>query len=294
MGAWSCSITGNDTAQDLIPEYQIAFYYYDVDTALEKIDEYVRTMFDEEDEEEWCCYYYSLADFMWKKGILTETVKNKALEMIDSGFGLEIWEESGKSVLKSRKKALQKFREKLLSQQPEKKKIRISLNIEEVFKPGEIVAFKLRTSDKSYIEKDSNFTEETFRKADGKYIVVRKIEDHISYYSQIVPEIANHWCVFQLYDKIFEQCPTIDDLKDIPYTKIANRINIHDKEKKPYFLCESKLFYFKKRDYHVLGKNIDGIPDKPVEFNDTEDIFFGINKPFYNIDTYLLDSITNI
>ena len=27
MGAWSTSITGNDTAQDLKSEYQAAFYY---------------------------------------------------------------------------------------------------------------------------------------------------------------------------------------------------------------------------------------------------------------------------
>lgn len=93
-GAWGASITGNDTAQDLISEYRAAFFYFDVETALKKIDEHVRNEgFDEADEEEWCNYYYSLADFMWKKGILTDSVKAKALEMIDSGFGLEAWAE---------------------------------------------------------------------------------------------------------------------------------------------------------------------------------------------------------
>ena len=72
LGAWNTSITGNDTAQDLISEYQAAFYYYDVNTALEKIDYYVRTEgLSEDDQEEWCNYYYSLADFMHKKGIST-------------------------------------------------------------------------------------------------------------------------------------------------------------------------------------------------------------------------------
>ena len=87
MGAWSTSISGNDTAWDLKSEYQAAFYYYDVETALQKIDEYVRTnMFTETDREEWCDYYYSLTDYMRRKGILAEKVRNTALEMIDSGF----------------------------------------------------------------------------------------------------------------------------------------------------------------------------------------------------------------
>ena len=128
MGAWNTSITGNDTAQDLISEYQAAFYYYDVNTALEKIDYYVRTEgLSEDDQEEWCNYYYSLADFMHKKGILTETVKEKILQMIDSGFGLELWAESGTKILNKRKKALEDFRNKICSPQPSKKKIRIDL-----------------------------------------------------------------------------------------------------------------------------------------------------------------------
>ena len=65
MGAWNVSITGNDTAQDLLSEYQAAFFYFDVETALSKIDAYARDEgLNESDEEEWCNYYYSLAMFM--------------------------------------------------------------------------------------------------------------------------------------------------------------------------------------------------------------------------------------
>ena len=108
MGAWSTSITGNDTASDLRMEYAAAFYKYDVEEALQKIDSYVRSeMFDESDPEEWCDYFYSLAHFMWKKGILTDAVRDKAVEMIDSDFGLELWAESGEKTLNSRKKKLE-------------------------------------------------------------------------------------------------------------------------------------------------------------------------------------------
>ena len=55
MGAWSASINGNDTAQDLKTEYQAAFFCNDVETALAKIDTYIRRDgYDESDEEEWC------------------------------------------------------------------------------------------------------------------------------------------------------------------------------------------------------------------------------------------------
>ena len=111
MGSWSAGVWGNDTAEDLKFEYQCAFYRYDPEEAVRRLDEYVRTSVgDESDTAEWCNYIYSLADFMWKKGILTEAVKTAAVSMIDSGFGLEAWEEGGKSVLAKRRKALEKLR----------------------------------------------------------------------------------------------------------------------------------------------------------------------------------------
>ena len=98
MGSWSAGVWGNDTAEDLKFEYQCAFYRYDPEEAVRRLDEYVRTSIgDESDTIEWCNYIYSLADFMWKKGILTEAVKTAAVSMIDSGFGLDEWEKSGKS-----------------------------------------------------------------------------------------------------------------------------------------------------------------------------------------------------
>ena len=79
MGSWSAGVWGNDTAEDLKFEYQCAFYRYDPEEAVRRLDEYVRTSIgDESDTIEWCNYIYSLADFLWKKGILTEAVKTAA------------------------------------------------------------------------------------------------------------------------------------------------------------------------------------------------------------------------
>lgn len=122
MGTWGVGIYSDDTAQDLRDEYICAFYKYSIDEALQKIDEYVRTMFDESDEQCWCAYRYSLADFMWKKGILTPEVRDCTINMIDSGFGLEDWEDAGKTVLRERKKSSKSFERSFFPNSPRPKR----------------------------------------------------------------------------------------------------------------------------------------------------------------------------
>lgn len=283
MGAWSVSITGNDTAQDMKSEYQAAFFYNEIDVALYKIDNYVRAMFDESDEEEWCNYYYSLADYIWSKGILTDEVKNKAVSLIDSGFGLELWAESGNSVLQKRKKALEIFKEKILSQQPSKKKIKVDLHMHSIFESGDIVAFQLKTSDKKYISNDCKFDNEFFDQVDGKYVVIRKLEDHISYTSQIEPSVRDIWAVFQLYGKIFDSCPCIDDLCKVPWASTG--------EPNGVFICESSMFYFKKRNYTIMGNIKQGLKQIIKNYRGNEHIFFGINESHYNAETLILNAI---
>lgn len=286
MGAWNTSITGNDTAQDLKTEYQAAFFYYDVDTALQKIDAYVRKEFcDESDEEEWCNYYYSLADFMWRKGILTDAVRDRAIQMIDGDFGLELWAEDEKT-LKQRKKALAAFREKLLSPQCEKKKIQVKLYLSSVFDVGDVVAFRLKTADKSYIPelygKKVCFDERYFKACDGKYVVARKVEDHISYRSKLVPDVADHWIIFQLYGKIFDECPTMEELSSVGWANTDDGNGV--------FLCESSLFYFKKRDFQIIGhdrNHMEGARQR------NSSIFFSVNAPHYNADTLLINAIVD-
>lgn len=294
MGSWGTGISGNDTAMDLRSEYQAAFYFFDVETALQKIDAYVRSEgFDESDEGEWCDYYYSLADFMWKKGILTEQVKVNALNMINSGFGLEIWEETGKAALKERKKVLEKFREKLCSEQPEKKKIKINLYMKSILEIGDVVAFQLQTSDKTYLSKEhskgwlkSHFEESFFRSCNGKWVVMRKAYDHISYRSSIVPEVCDIWPHFQLYKAVFDECPTLEMLKDIPWANTKYNCGYG------VFFTEGSLSYLKKRNYKVIGfsfENID-IEDK-LEIN-TDSFFFASPGDTYNADTIILNAIT--
>lgn len=289
MGAWSTSVTGNDTAQDLKSEYQAAFFCNDVETALQKLDAYVRENFDASDEEEWCNYVYSLADYMWKHGILTEEVKERAIFMIDTGFGLELWAESGEKVLNKRKKALADFRGKLLSPQPPKKKIKIDMHKNPIFETGDVVAIQLLTADKDYVE-NSCFSEDFFRKCHGKYVVMRKVTDEVSFISGVEPSVRDIWAVFQLYGKVFDTCPTMEDLQGVPIAETAKRLSTSQRweEAKGTFSCESSMFYFKKRNYQIIGKDITRLP---TMYYRTILIHFSFSRPWINADTDLLNAI---
>jgi hypothetical protein len=294
MGAWGVGIMSNDAAQDLKKEFQAAFSYYDVETALAKIDEYIRADgYNESDESDWCDYYYSLANFMWKKGILTDKVRDTAVNMIDTGFGLEIWVDEGEKTLNKRKKALSEFREMLLSPLPAKKKIKVDLYLDSVFDIGDYIAFQLQTKDKCYLADESSFDEDYFKLMDGKYVVIRKVKDHISYRSKMVPEVADHWIIYQLYCDFFDEIPDMSQLKDNNWAYKEGRIAYNDppNKKSYYFYCESSLFYFKKRGYKVIGNNKKGIEENIDANKMAHHLTLGTPSNRYNGDTYLIDSI---
>ncbi|MBQ8825840.1 MAG: hypothetical protein IJ007_01965 [Oscillospiraceae bacterium] len=284
MGSWSESVTGNDTAQDLRSEYTCAFFKYDVDEALRLIDNYVRTeMFDESDEEEWCNYIYSLADYMWKKGILTDEIKEKALGMIDSGFGLELWAESGEKILAKRKAALEAFRSKITSPMPAKKKIKPDVHLEPIFNDGDIVAVKLMTAGKTYTKEAQTLrelTQEQFESYDGKYILMQKIRTFSSWHSYIVPEINDYWAVFRLFDGVYDELPESIDISSLKDAAV-------DKNMNPLFTCESSMFYFKKRKYRVLGNFPDEVK-KYADKSNNANIFLGVNREWCNPDSTFL------
>lgn len=282
MGAWGAGITSNDTAQDLLNEYKAAFYYYDVDTAVKMIDQYVRTMFDETDEEEYAAYYYSLAEFMWKKGILTDDIKDRAVKMVDSDFGMALWTAEGGSTEKERRKALAKFRDTITSPQCAPKKIKIDYYMNDIFEDGEYVAFKLKTEGKPYTYRSDlrkGLTDEEFHELDGKYVVFQKIKSHVSCVSAIVPEVCDRWAVFRMFYGIFD---SPDDIK------INELEQVEFDSGNPFFSVESTMVHFKKRDCKVIGK---AAPPEETKSNVVQGIYLGINRPHYNADSNILSMI---
>ena len=243
MGSWSAGVWGNDTAEDLKSEYQCAFYRYDPEEAVRRLDEYVRTSVgDESDTIEWCNYIYSLADFMWKKGILTEAVKTAAVSMIDSGFGLDEWEKSGKSVLAKRRKALEKLRAQLLSPLPERKPIRPKIpKSEELFTDGDYIAVRLMTKDKP------------FHRLDGKYIIMQKVCTGTKRLSELVPEFVERDALFRLFDDVYDTFPSGIDTASLRPAKMITSYVSKDICITSLFLSESRMTFFRKRKAQIIG-----------------------------------------
>lgn len=299
MGAWNASINGNDTAQDLKQEYTCAFFYYsDVEEAVRKIVEYAASQqIDESDPEEYCDYVYSLADFMWKKGILTDDVRDRALKMIDAGFGLEIWEESGEKMLQKRKAVLEGFRKQLTSPMGERKKIRPNVHMKEIFEDGDLIAVKLMTEGKSYSKDAMRIKEilpEQYSGYDGKYVLMQKIGTRVSWRSSIVPEVRDCWAVFKLFDGIYDEIPKGIRLDELKEAHIAGTHKIT-----PYFVCESNMFYFKKRKCEVLGSfplpdEVIGLNESIVRFQyEAKSIYWGIYNDYNDPDSDLIASMGN-
>jgi len=286
MGTWDTGITGNDTARDLYTEYSAAFYKYDVEEAVQKIDHYIRTeMFDETDQEEWCNYIYSLADFMWKKGILTEAVRDHAIGMIDSGFGLDLWAEAGQKTLNARNKKLAEFREKLLSPQPPRKKIKPKIYPDRIFEDGDIIAIQLQTAGKPYAESQQRpMSEEDFHALDGKYVILQLGCCFASWTSRIAPEVKDYYACFRLFDGIYDELPQHIDASQLKEARIYVGSRLSSS-----FSCESSMFYFKRRNYRLLGNRKDLLTNfMPNEYGF---IFFSINTPWSNPDSQIVASI---
>ena len=224
---------------------------------------------------------------MWKKGILTESIKNKAIGMIDSGFGLDIWAEEGEKVLNSRKQKLAEFREKLLSPQPPKKKIKPNVYTERIFCDGDIVVVQLQTAGKPYtMDVVKPISEKEFQDLGGKYVLMQLIECYASWTSYIVPEVKDYWAKFRLFDGIYDMVPEEIDPETLKVALLCQGSRMSS-----VFTCESNLFYFKRRNYKVLSNRKDLLRD--VYTRSENHIFWSINKPWSNPDSDLVSAMGN-
>ena len=142
MGAWGTNLYQNDVAGDIKDSYinkQRAGK--NSQEALRELMEEDRVLFEDDDDK--YSAWFALADVMWKYGHLTEPVKNRALELIESEPVEEIW--VNKKEIKSRKAVLEKLKDKLLSELPPYKKIPVHKPFITDWKPGEIYLYQIKT-----------------------------------------------------------------------------------------------------------------------------------------------------
>lgn len=267
MAIMNPGIFGNDTASTLFSEYIAVFSRNAPELAVAKLDKYVRSEFRPED---WPDYVFSLAEFMWSRGILTDEVRDRAAALVDSGAGLLLWEEAEDAAYRARKSELQALRQRLFSPQPRRRKVRIRMHTKPVFCTGDVIALQLTTAGAIDMPDSllhlTGVNNEQFRSYDGKWIAIRKVEDHIGYSSVVEPIVRDIWPVFQLYGKIFDEKPSLADLKDVPWAD-TGRLSQTCDGSLGLFWTEGNLTHFRRRNFELLGNDTDGLIDAIGEWD---------------------------
>lgn len=262
MGAWSVSITGNDLAQDMRAEYSIAFSRHDPEEAVALLDAYMHrnTGSHDDNDGDWVDYRYSLTDFMWKKGVLYDALRDEVIGMIDRGAGLDLYDDE--KTLRKREKVLAEFRATLLSPQPERKPIRVSgIQTKSLFHTGDVIALQLMTAnapeETPQLKWDYSYDREEYLALDRHWIALRKVGDEISWHSQVDPSLGNLWPCFQLYAATFPTCPTIESLQGIPFAKTLQTQDGHT-----LFTSSNTMTWYRRRGATVIGQDMHDL-EKP-------------------------------
>lgn len=145
MGAWGTGLYQDDDTCDIKEEY---LNYLRIgktnEEALQEVISDNKEMI--KDDEIGPLFWLALADTQWKYGRLTNDIRDRALEVIDSGKDLERWKED-KKLFQKRKKVLEKLKEKLNTKQPSEKKIS-KIKFERVnWKVGDIILYQILNED---------------------------------------------------------------------------------------------------------------------------------------------------
>ena len=167
MGAWGANLYQDDVALDVKDEYKdnLRRGKTNEETMQEIIDKYQELL---EDEEDRGVFWLALADTQWNLGRLDDQVKEQALEIIELGTDLKRWEVNEK-LYNKRKEILEKIKEKLLSPQPEEKRMPKYRTYKCEWENGDVFAYQL----KSEYAKEQGL--------EGRYLIIQKI-DEIDWY----------------------------------------------------------------------------------------------------------------
>jgi len=95
--------------------------------------------------------------------------------------------------------------------------------------------------------------DETYHSMNGKYFVVQKVADNISWTSQINTSVRDIWPRFMLYNYLGDSVPSADKVKKLMPVYNTTKIFTSFFSDPYIFFCESKMYHFKKRDYFIIG-----------------------------------------
>lgn len=268
MGAWGVGLYSDDYAMDVRADYRDALKFGKTDEeALEEVFNKDLPPAGSEDEN---VFWYALADTMWNYGRLTTEVKDKALFFLENVTEDERWD--SEKTWERRKQVLIKLKEKLLSEQPERKRVAKYPEYRCPWNMGDVFAYRFH----------SKYSEEYGVK--DKYIAFRKITETNNWPNRIVP-------VVQIYRWMGDQVPALDELRGMPvlllndiwyaegWTKHLIDLNIHSKRE------------LKAQNYQYIGNIQD---DQLIEPSDKTYNTIFESKPIKRFEEIFINRYTEM
>ncbi len=149
MATWGTGIYQNDVSEDVKDDYisKLRAGKSDEQALQEIMEEYKHEC---EDVDCKFDFFFALADVLWKKGRLTEEIKRITFDLIEEDKVSERWQPE--SIRRERIKKLEKFKKKLSSEMPERKRIPIHKPYVLGWKEGEVYAFQIKSKVENYEE----------------------------------------------------------------------------------------------------------------------------------------------
>lgn len=176
MGTWNYGVFDNDVAQDIKEEY-IGLLRRGMNSTEATKMVVFRNQDIIDDVDEAPVFWLALADVQWEYGILENTVKNTALNYLNSADFLEQWKCVNSKIATKRKEALLSLKEKLLSANPSPKKISIPKLYRCQWKLGDVYAYPLLSD---YAKEKGHY---------GEYFVFYKIGETTCHPGHIIPVV---------------------------------------------------------------------------------------------------------
>ena len=214
MSAWGTAIFSDDLAMDIRRDYGILLATGKENSEAEDmlIKYYSSILNSHGPDEE--VFWYALALSEWKKGRLSDFVKEKALRALDAGKDLERWNVAGNEKnYEKRKQVLKEFRNVILQPMPALKKIKKPTVHHCPWKEGDLLAYRI-VSNKRNLENHPCFM---------KYVLLRvvRVEKHpvtkiydSGYYDETM--------LVALYNWMGSAMPSSEIVNELNYTPVMD------------------------------------------------------------------------
>lgn len=139
MGTWGTAIFSDDLAADVRDAWRglIGDGLPPDDATGRMLTDFAASV---HDPDERGVFWLALAVAQWQTGRLADTVRDTAVEIIDSGVDLDRWPTTGERT--ARTKVLAKARAQLLSPQPAPKRLPKPVRSATPYRPGDVIGYR--------------------------------------------------------------------------------------------------------------------------------------------------------